>query len=112
MVGCLSTLFPLVIPELLTQFKQRHEAVRVSALAGHQTELFEHLRAGRISLLLTYAMAFPPDFDFIPLAQVPPYAFVGTTHPFARRRGVTLRELAADNFLLLARISYGSLCLA
>ncbi len=30
-VGCLSTLFPLVIPELQTQFKARYPDVRVSA---------------------------------------------------------------------------------
>lgn len=100
-IGCLSTLFPLVIPELLTQFNHRHEDVRLATLAGSQTELFEHLRNGRISLLLTYDMALPPDVEFIPMAPVPPHAFVGSTHPFTRRRSVTLRELAEDQFLLL-----------
>jgi DNA-binding transcriptional LysR family regulator len=100
-IGCLSTLFPLVIPELLTQFKKRHEAVRLATLAGSQTELFEHMRSGRISLLLTYDMALTPEFDFIPLAPVPPYVYVGATHPFTRRRSVTLRELTDDSFLLL-----------
>ena len=100
-IGCLSTLFSLVIPELQTQFKARYPDVRVSALAGHQTELFEHLREGRIAVLLTYNLAIPYDLDFLPLAPVPPYAFVGATHAFARRRSVMLRELAADNFLLL-----------
>jgi len=100
-IGCLSTLFPLVIPEMLTLFRERYEAARVVALAGNQTELFEHLRNGRIALLLTYDMALPPDFEFLPLAPVPPFAFVGTAHPFARRRSVALRDLAEAPFLLL-----------
>jgi DNA-binding transcriptional LysR family regulator len=100
-IGCLSTLFPLAIPELLSVFRKRYEATRVNAIAGHQTELFESLRSGRIALLLTYDMNMPPDFDFIPLAPLPPYAFVGAGHPFARRRSVALQELAAENFLLL-----------
>ncbi|WP_298285522.1 LysR family transcriptional regulator [Acidocella sp.] len=100
-VGCLSTLFPLVVPELLSQFRHRFEAARAAALAGSQIELFEHLRSGRISLLLTYDLAIPPDFEFLPLAPVQPYAYVGTAHRFARRRSVMLRELAEDNFLLL-----------
>jgi DNA-binding transcriptional LysR family regulator len=100
-IGCLSTLFPLAIPELLSVFKKRHEDARVNAVAGNQTELFEFLRAGRIALLLTYDMNIPPDFDFQPLAPLPPFAFVGTGHPFARRRSVALRELADDDFLLL-----------
>jgi DNA-binding transcriptional LysR family regulator len=100
-IGCLSTLFPLSIPELLSVFKKRHEAAKVNAIAGNQTELFESLRAGRIALLLTYDMNMPPDFDFMPLAPLPPYAFVGAGHPFARRRSVALQELAPENFLLL-----------
>lgn len=100
-IGCLSTLFPLVIPELLTQFRARHEDARIFALAGNQAELFEHMRSGRIATVLTYDMSLPPDFEFLPLAPLPPYAFVGASHPFARRRSVALRELADDPFLLL-----------
>ncbi|WP_298216151.1 LysR family transcriptional regulator [Acidocella sp.] len=100
-IGCLSTLFPLVVPELISRFRKRHEAARVFAIAGSQAELFEHLRTGRISLLLTYDLAISPDIEFLPLAPVPPYAFVGAKHRFARRRAVTLRELAEDDFLLL-----------
>jgi len=100
-VGCLSTLFPLAIPELLSVFRKRHEAARVDAIAGHQTEMFEALRNGRIALLLTYNMNIPPDLEFMPLGQLPPYAFVGADHPLARRRSVMLRELAADKFILL-----------
>jgi DNA-binding transcriptional LysR family regulator len=100
-IGCLSTLFPLAIPELLSVFKKRHGEVRVNAVAGNQEELFESLRAGRIALLLTYDMNIPADLEFFPLAPLPPYAFVGTGHKFARRRSVALRELAADQFLLL-----------
>jgi DNA-binding transcriptional LysR family regulator len=100
-IGALSTLFPLAIPELLSVFKKRHKDARVNAIAGNQMELFESLRAGRIALLLTYDMNLPPDFDFLSLAPLPPYAFVGTGHPFARRRSVALSDLAGDNFLLL-----------
>ena len=100
-IGCLSTLFPLAIPELLTVFKKRHEAAKVNAIAGHQTELFESLRSGRISLLLTYDLNMPPDLEFLPLGPLPAYVFVGANHPFARRRSVMLEEMAQDNFILL-----------
>lgn len=100
-VGCLSTLFPLAIPELLSVFRKRHEAARVNAVAGNQAELFETLRHGRIALLLTYDMNIPADFEFAPMAPLPPYAFVGASHPFARRRSVSLKEFAGDDFLLL-----------
>ena len=100
-VGCLSTLFPLAIPELLSVFRKRHAAAKVNAVAGNQAELFETLRHGRIALLLTYDMNIPPDFDFTPMAPLPPYAFVGGSHPFARRRSVSLKEFQGEDFLLL-----------
>ncbi len=100
-IGCLSTLFPLAIPELLSVFRKRHETARVNAVAGNQTELFEAMRHGRIALLLTYDMNIPTDFDFIPMAPLPPYAFVGADHPFAHRRSVSLKEFEGEDFLLL-----------
>jgi DNA-binding transcriptional LysR family regulator len=100
-IGCLATLYPLVIPELLHLFKQRHEAARINAIAGNQTELFDALRNGQIALVLTYDMGIPPDMDFLPLAKLPPYAYVAANHRLAGRRGIQLKDLAEENFLLL-----------
>ncbi len=88
-------------PELLSAFKKRHEAAKVNAIAGNQTEMFESLRNGKISLLLTYEMNIPSDFDFLPLAPLPPYAYVEAGHPLARRKSVRLEDLAQENFILL-----------
>jgi DNA-binding transcriptional LysR family regulator len=100
-IGCLATLYPLVIPELLHLFKKRHANARINALAGNQTELFESLRNGQISLVLTYDLNIPPDMDFLPLAKLPPYAYVAANHKLARKRSIALRDLADENFLLL-----------
>lgn len=100
-IGCLSTLFPLAIPELLSLFRKRHPAAKVSAQAGNQSELLDMLRNGRISLLITYDMNLPPDYEFIPLAPLSPYVFVGSTHRFARRRSITLEDLEGEEFWLL-----------
>jgi DNA-binding transcriptional LysR family regulator len=100
-LGCLTTLYPLVIPELFQAFKARHPAVRLAATACDQAALFEQLRSGHCALGLTYDMNIPPDFDFQPFATVPPYAFVSTRHPLATRRCVTIEELAEHPFLLI-----------
>lgn len=100
-IGCLTTLFPLVIPELLHTFKGRHPNARINPRAGNQTELFGNLRNGQISMLLTYDMNIPPDMDFLPLAPLAPYAYVAATHRLARRRSVRLEELNEDLFILL-----------
>jgi DNA-binding transcriptional LysR family regulator len=100
-IGCLATLFPLIIPELLHLFKKRHASARVNAIAGHQSELFESLRNGQIALLLTYDMDIPADMSFMPLVPVPPYAYVAANHRLAAKRSSKLAQLVEEPFLLL-----------
>ncbi|WP_439816460.1 LysR family transcriptional regulator [Zavarzinia sp. CC-PAN008] len=101
-IGCLSTLYPLVVPELLHVFRQRHPSVRVEALAGHHEELLARLRGGQISLVLGYDLGVrAPDIDFAPLATLPPFAFVSSAHPLADAGRVALETLAPEPFLLL-----------
>jgi DNA-binding transcriptional LysR family regulator len=100
-IGCLATMFPLVIPELLHLFKKRHASARITAIAGHQTELFESLRNGQISAVLTYEMNIPADMDFRMLGKIPPYAYVASNHRLGRKRTIKLAELAEEPFLLL-----------
>jgi DNA-binding transcriptional LysR family regulator len=100
-IGCLVTLYPLMIPELLHVFRKRHSAARVNAAAADQATLIEQLRTGQTSLALTYDMNVPADMELIPLATLPPFAFVSARHKFARRKNISVEELAEEPFLLL-----------
>jgi DNA-binding transcriptional LysR family regulator len=100
-LGCLTTLYPLLMPELLHAFKEQHGSVRIEAVAGDQAGLIEQLRLGRLSLLLSYDMSVPADIEFTPLATLPPFAFVSARHKLASHRSVTIEQLAEQPFLLL-----------
>lgn len=100
-IGCLVTVYALLVPELLCAFQARHAAARLHAVADDHEALMERLRNGEISLALTYDLSVPPDIDFTPLALVSPFAFVAAGHKLARRRSVALKELASEPFLLL-----------
>lgn len=100
-VGCLATLYPLIIPELVHAFKERYPAARVEAIAGDHAGLLDQLSTGKISLLLTYDLGIAPDFEFVPMAVLPPFAFVAEGHEFAQRDSVSLLELSEYPFLLL-----------
>ena len=100
-IGCLVTVYPLLVPELISEFRARHPSARVRAVAANQAELMDQLRRGDIALALTYDMTIPADIDFIPLAELAPFAFVAARHRLGRRRSVALAELAAEPFLLL-----------
>lgn len=100
-IGCLVTLYPLLVPELLQAFKLRHENARINAVADDHVGLVEKLRRGDISLALTYDLSVPPDIAFMPLATLAPFAFVPAKHKFGRRKSIALRELADEPLLLL-----------
>ncbi len=100
-IGCLVTLYPLLVPELIQLFRSRHRNANVRAIAGHQADLLAQLRRGDIALALTYDLDIPPDVELLPLATLPPTAVVAARHRLARRRSVTLAELAEEPFLLL-----------
>lgn len=100
-IGCLTTLYPLIMPTLLHAFKGRYEGARIKAAATDQAGLIRRLRDGRIALALTYDLDIPSDLDFLPLATLPPFAFVAKGHRLARRRRVSLAALAPEPLLLL-----------
>jgi DNA-binding transcriptional LysR family regulator len=100
-IGCLSTLFPLLVPELVQAFRARYEGAAMHAISGHQPALMEALGRADIALALTYNLDPPPGLEFIELAHLPPYAFVAARHKLARRRVVAIEELAPEPFLLL-----------
>lgn len=100
-VGCLLTLAPIILPELCRAFQHRFPAVQVSIHDGDQEHLIERLRRGEIDILLTYDLQVPDDVAFEPLAQLPPYALLTPEHKLARRRSLSLHDLAPEPMILL-----------
>ncbi len=100
-IGCLVTLYPLLVPELVHAFRGKFRSANVHAVASDQAGLFSRLKRGEISLALSYDLSIPPDLVFEPLADLPPFIFVAADHRFAGRRSVRLADLADDPFMLL-----------
>jgi DNA-binding transcriptional LysR family regulator len=100
-VGCMTTLFPLLAPDLIQRFSSTYPKARLHVIAGHHEELSDKLRGGEISVMIGYNMTMPPSIRFQPLSALPPYVFTSTDHPFARKKHVHLRDLAEEPFLLL-----------
>ncbi|HTH96332.1 MAG TPA: LysR family transcriptional regulator [Stellaceae bacterium] len=116
-IGCLSTLYPLLAPELVHAFQARFATARIQARAGNQASLIADLRRGDITLALGYDFAIPADIGFEMLASLPPFVFLAADHPLARhpstrRHGVSLREMAEEPLLLLDRPDSRDYCLS
>ncbi|WP_185369067.1 LysR family transcriptional regulator [Acetobacter pasteurianus] len=100
-VGCMTTLFPLLAPDLIQNFSAAYPEARLRVIAGHHEELIDKLRNGEISVMIGYNMTLPPMIGFQPLSALPPYVFTSSDHPLAAKECVRLQDLADEPFLLL-----------
>lgn len=91
-IGC--TLTPLF--DALAAFHRAHPGVEISLLEGNSDRLVNGVRAGTIDLALIGAAATTPDgLAALTLITERLVAAVPASHPVARRRRVTLRDLGA-----------------
>ncbi len=100
-VGCLLTFAQIIVPGLRREFESRYPDVTVSQVERDQTALIEMLRRADIDVALTYDLDIPTDLTFLPLAELPPYAIFGESHPLANRTSVSLEELQEFELVLL-----------
>ncbi len=100
-LGCLVTVAPLMMPRLGQGFRGRHPAVALEMVEAGQQELVTQLRAGRLSVILTYDLDVGDDLAFTPLADLPPYAAFAADHPLATAESVSMSQLAAEPLVLL-----------
>ena len=100
-IGCFVTLAPFVLPALLSEFAAQHPDIHVSFEEGNQQELLERLRQGRCELAMTYAYGLGEEFESEVLAELPPRVVVAADDPRARRRRISLKELADAPIVLL-----------
>jgi DNA-binding transcriptional LysR family regulator len=99
--GCFITLAPFLLPGLLSGFAERYPEVSVNMEEGNQAEVLEHLRSGRCEVALTYAYGLSDEFEAAVLAELPPRIILAEDHPLARRRRISLKELAGAPMILL-----------
>jgi DNA-binding transcriptional LysR family regulator len=100
-IGCLTTLAPMILPELALSFMSAFPKASIRPFADHQETLLSGLHKATIDIAITYDLQIPQGIDFMPLVDLPVHAVVGETHPLARQSAVTLQELAELPLILL-----------
>ncbi len=99
--GCFSTLAPFHLPGLLVAYQLKHPDVHVTVVEGEHARLKRGLRDGACELALMYGFDLDEDIDRVVVDSARPYALVATDHPLARRKRVSLAELAPEPMVLL-----------
>ncbi len=100
-VGCFLTLTPTYMPQLVTRFTAEFPDADLRLHEGHQDALLDGLDAGRFDAAILYNVDLPDGLALVSLADLPPYALLPADHIFAKRRRVSLEELAAEPMVLL-----------
>ncbi|NVN00404.1 LysR family transcriptional regulator [Arthrobacter sp. SDTb3-6] len=98
-VGCYSTLAPILLPRVIADFTASHPGVDLSFIEGSQTQLTEQLRNGTLDLALLYeydagSSRFARDMAVTVVVPTPPYVILPERHPLASRETLSLKELA------------------
>lgn len=101
--GIFSPLAPFLAPSILTAFKERHPAVKLSFLEADQESLIRALAEGVCETALMYDLGLGTEYEYQVLQLVPPHIVVSESHPRAATpdEPVHLREFEAEPFILL-----------
>ena len=91
---------PFAVMDLLAGFIARHPGIRVAVRMGNAARVLADLEEGRTDLAVLNLIAPRPDLEALALGRDRIVAFVAATHPWAARRAVTLKELAAEPLIL------------
>lgn len=100
-IACFKTITPFLLPQLLERLHQKHPELSVNVLEGDHEECIQALLSGRVELSLNYDLTQTDGIHATRVGEARPHAIIATSHRFARRKKVSLSELAEDSFVLL-----------
>jgi DNA-binding transcriptional LysR family regulator len=101
MVGCFTTIAPLVLPRLLEGFQTAHPGVSVDFAEGSLGELQHLLFEGRCELALMYDVDIRPGIDREVLYAARPHVLLPAGHRLAGRERIRLADLAGEPMVML-----------
>ena len=100
-IGSFSTFAPVYAPKLIAEFQALYPKTHLRLEEGAQEHLITGLHAGRFDLVLLYRLDMPDDLDVIELARLKPYVLLNAKHALAKRKQISLHDLADDPLILL-----------
>lgn len=93
-IGSYVTVSSTVLPPLLETLSAQHPNVAVRLTEGTQDQLEQGLAAGELDVVVTYDHNVPPWAETETLYSERPYVLLGSDHPLAAQRKITLEDLA------------------
>lgn len=105
LVACVPTIASRLLPRALARFRGLFPGITLTVNDVVAAEVYEHLVRGQADIGIGPQPSAGAEFEFEPIARDPYVAVVPRDHPWARRRSVSLRDLARAPFLTMNRES-------
>ncbi|WP_441963778.1 LysR family transcriptional regulator [Mycolicibacterium houstonense] len=107
MVGCYSTLSPVLLPPVLSEYVVRFPGVDLTFTEGPHDTLIDNLRNGTLDLVLLYDygsdLSSPrDDLQSEIIVAAPPYVLLAEDHPLAVHDVVALHQLVTHPMILFS----------
>lgn len=100
-LGCFQSIAPFCLARILREYRARAPGIALELSERLQGELTEALREKELDLAILYDLGLDKEeLACQELAAVPPYLIVPPDHRLARKRSLSLREIADEDYIL------------
>ncbi len=99
--GYYAALGPKYIPGILRQMARRFPRITITPVEADLEELDRLIDSGRVEVALAYHVRAGVHTIFERITELPPYAVLPARHPLAQRKWVSVKDLAAEPFILV-----------
>lgn len=82
-LGCMTTLAPMLVPEIVRSFAAAYPAVQIRTVEGDAAALCARLARAEVDVALAYDLGLTREVAFEPLASLPPHVVVSDGHRLA-----------------------------
>ena len=100
-IGVIPTIMPYLIAPRIQEFCRKFPDLEVQLSERITTRLVEDVQAGQLDLAVLSLPIANPDLVCSELFREPLFLAVGKSHPMAKKKIVSLKELASERMLLL-----------
>ncbi|KRC15932.1 MULTISPECIES: LysR substrate-binding domain-containing protein [unclassified Acidovorax] len=100
-VGCLSTLAPRYLPEILVRMRAKHPQVEIEMHEADTETLVQMLERGALDTALLYDLGLARAVRLEAVTSFAPYALLPAGHALATRSSLQLSTLAQEPFILI-----------
>ncbi|QJR14375.1 LysR substrate-binding domain-containing protein [Usitatibacter palustris] len=91
---------PFHVTEMLARFNRRYPGLEVSVRVGNSTEVLQRLLDYQAEVAVLAQYTEDPRFHSVPYSRHRIVVFVHRSHRFARRKSISIRDLAGEGMIL------------